>query len=336
MKQYLTKRVLMFTGGAILGAILAILLVNSKMAAPYTLTIFDSSVETVMADWFQSPPPVTEHGWNVDRMIVFVHVLMAILFVGWTIYFIWCLYRFRRTANPVAEPEGPGKTWTTVAEYGVILAELVLIVSFAAPLWGEIMDKEQIDKIKAEAAKQDGNGTDIHILAKQFDWNARYGGNDGKFAPQSILRANKTDNPFGIDNTDGSIDDIVMLNANKADNAVVVPADMPVALKITSMDVIHSFKVLPLRVCKDAIPGLQLPIWFQVNSDYLNPKEANKNGEHIFPITCAQLCGSGHASMIGYLKVVPRETYKQWLKAESDKQEAARAGSTKTVAQAGQ
>lgn len=322
--QYLNKRVLMFSGGAILGVVLAILLVNNKMAAPHTLTIFDNSVETVMADWFQSPPPVTEHGKNVDRMIVFVHALMGVLFVGWTAYFLWCLYRFRRTANPVAEPDGPGKTWTTVAEYGVILAELVLIVSFAAPLWGEIMDKEQIDKIKAEAAKEKGNGADIHILAKQFDWNARYGGNDGVFAPQSILNANKTDNPFGIDNTDGTIDDVVILNANKADNAVVVPYDMPVALKITSMDVIHSFKVLPLRVCKDAIPGLQLPIWFEVNSKYLDEKTANKNGEHIFPITCAQLCGSGHASMIGYLKVVSDDQYRDWLKSESTRQKNAR------------
>ena len=90
----------------------------------------------------------------------------------------------------------------------MILAEVVLIVSFAVPLWGEVMNEQKIAQIKKDA--DSGKGLEIHILAKQFDWNARYAGNDNQFAAQSIAYANKTDNPFGIDNRDGAIDDVII------------------------------------------------------------------------------------------------------------------------------
>ena len=39
------------------------------------------------------------------------------------------------------------------------------------------MNEEEIDKIK-KASRDKKNGLELHILAKQFDWNARYAGND--------------------------------------------------------------------------------------------------------------------------------------------------------------
>ena len=97
------------------------------------------------------------------------------------------------------------------------------------------------------------------------------------------------------------------------------------------MDVIHSFKVLPLRVCKDAIPGLQLPIHFRVDKDYLEPKEANKDGDHVFLITCAQLCGDGHGSMNGYLKVVNGKKFNKWIENKSEEALLARRKNLATV-----
>lgn len=334
MKDYLNRKVVLITLGALLGVALAVWLVESEMDSTHSFTKFDGTVEIIMKDVFQSPPPVTEHGRNVDRMIVFVHIMMGVLFVGWTFYFLGCLVKFRESAHPKAESTGPSKLWTNLVEYGVILAEVVLIVSFAVPLWGEVINEQKIAQIKKDAGT--GKGLEVHVLAKQFDWNARYAGTDGKFAPQSILNANKVDNPFGIDSKDGNVDDVVILNARERGRAIVVPMNTPIALKITSMDVIHSFKVLPLRVCKDAIPGLQLPIWFEAKREYLLHSPKPKDGEYIYAIQCAQLCGSGHASMIGYLKVVPEDKFKVWLKKESAKQKAARGAAKKTVAQATQ
>jgi len=324
------KNLYLLTIGAIAGAVLAVIVVNSGMEeGTSTYKKFDRSVETIMADWFLSPHPITEHGKNVDRMIVFVHAMMGILFVGWTLYFLVCMFKFRESAHPKADNVGPSKLWTTLAEYGVIVAEVVLIASFAVPLWNEVMSVDRIAKIKADAASD--KGLEIHILAKQFDWNARYAGNDNKFEAQNILFANKVDNPFGLNQTDGNNDDVVILSARDKDNTIMVPADTPIALKITSMDVIHSFKVLPLRVCKDAIPGLQLPIHFEAKSEYLRDTP-DKDGEYIYPITCAQLCGDGHGYMIGYLKVLPKAMFNAWLKEESVKQQAKRGEAATIVA----
>lgn len=304
--------------GAIAGVAVAVLLVNSgKDEETGAFTAFDPTVEYTMSELFKSPPPITEHGKNVDRVLVFVHVLMGVLFVGWSLYFLYCIFRFRESTHSKADYHGArSKLWTTLAEYGVIAAEVVLIVCFAIPLWAEVMNDEKLAEIKANA--KDGSGLEIHILAKTFDWSARYAGNDKKFSQQGIRYADKSNNPFGLNPDDTSIDDVVVLAAKDSKGAIVVPVDRAVALKITSMDVIHSFKVLPLRVCKDAIPGLQLPIHFEVKKEYLNPKEANKDGDHVFLITCAQLCGDGHGSMNGYLKVVSKNKFDEWIKAKSN------------------
>ena len=70
-------------------------------------------------------------------------------------------------------------------------------------------------------------------------------------------------------------------------------------------DVVHSFKINPLRVTQDAIPGLRIPTWFK----------PTKEGR--YQIYCAQLCGNGHASMAGgFLVVESEEAYGKWLRSK--------------------
>lgn len=314
------QKFLIWAFAAIIGMVLAVVAVE-YMKVDGNFTKLDPTVEYVMLSLFKSPPPVTDHGWNVDRVIVFVHLLMGILFVGWTLYFVLALIKFNEKAHPKADYHGvKSKIGTTLAEYGVIVAEVVLIASFAVPLWADVMDEEKIAEIKA-ASKNKKDGLELHILAKQFDWNARYAGNDGQFASQSLLYANKVDNPFGLDPNDSTIDDVTVLTARSKENAIVVPWDRSVALKISSMDVIHSFKVLPIRVCKDAIPGLQLPIHFKINPEHIKDSEGKsmdgKDDEHIYLITCAQLCGDGHGYMNGYIKAVHPDKFDEWHREQS-------------------
>ena len=127
---------------AILGIIAAVVVVNlMKVDGPVgpdgqkttEFRMLDSTVENLMLNVFKSPAPVSDHGKNVDRMIVFVHILMAILFVGWSLYFLATLIKFNSKTNPKADYHGVrSKVGTTVAEYGVILVEVVrlrLVVS---------------------------------------------------------------------------------------------------------------------------------------------------------------------------------------------------------------
>ena len=75
---------------------------------------------------------------------------------------------------------------------------------------------------------------------------------------------------------------------------------VPVVIHLSSKDVIHSFKVNTLRVCQDAIPGMSIPLHF----------EPTTTGRYL--LTCAQLCGNGHASMNAWVSVTTPEEFAEW------------------------
>src|SRR5690606_34509672 len=105
------------------------------------------------------------------------------------------------------------------------------------------------------------------------------------------------DNPFGFDPEDEATHDNF-----SALNVMHVPSDRPVILDCSSEDVIHSFKVLSLRVTQDCTPGVMVSVHF-------TPTMEGK-----FQVTCAQLCGNGHAAMAqGVVVVESPEEYEQWV-----------------------
>jgi len=153
----------------------------------------------------------------------------------------------------------------------------------------------------------------IRVTAEQFAWNARYPGADGKLGAQSKTLVSGA-NPFGIDKTDPhGEDDVEVLKSD-----IVVPmkknkdgTSKSITIDLVSKDVIHCFKVLPLRVCQDVIPGMRVPIHFR-------PTKVGR-----YQITCAQLCGDGHARMKGAVKVVDEAEWDEWYKAEIEKKKPA-------------
>ena len=81
-----------------------------------------------------------------------------------------------------------------------------------------------------------------------------------------------------------------------------VPVNKPVICYISSKDVIHSFKVIAMRVTQDAIPGMRIPVWFT----------PTKEGR--YQINCAQLCGNAHSAMAtGMLVVESQAAFDKWL-----------------------
>lgn len=84
-------------------------------------------------------------------------------------------------------------------------------------------------------------------------------------------------------------------------NQLHVPVGERVKLTMTSEDVIHSFFVPAFRVKQDVIPGRYMTLWF----------EATRPGSyHLF---CAEYCGTDHSKMTGWIHVLPRAEYEQWL-----------------------
>jgi len=248
-----------------------------------------------MKDWFGKyilglPPLASENGQDVDNLIIYVHWLMIALFLGWIIYFFYALYRFSSARNPKADYVGVRNHASSYIELAVAGVEAVLLVFIAVPLWAKAVDK----------FPPASESTVIQVVAQQYAWNARYAGPDGIFGRQD-MKFVASDNVFGVDPTDANgKDDIQTLN----DLHVVV--DKPVIIYLSSKDVIHSLKIIAMRVCQDAIPGLRIPVWF-------TPTKIGR-----YQINCAQLCGPGHASMTGgFVTVETQADFDKWIKSKS-------------------
>ncbi|MBI3851015.1 MAG: hypothetical protein HY298_12170 [Verrucomicrobia bacterium] len=238
------------------------------------------------------PVSASEHGRDVDLLIIYIHWLMIVLFVGWLAYFFYALLRFRKTTHPKADYHGVRSHTSSYLEVAVAVVEAVLLLGFAIPFWSRMAAASQFPK--------ESESTVIHVVAQQFAWNIRYPGKDG-IAGKQDFRLVSDKNPFGLDPNDpNSKDDFTTLNE------MHVPVNKPVIVKLTSKDVIHSFKIIAMRVTQDAIPGLPVPTHFK----------PTKVG--VYQINCAQLCGNGHATMaMGRLTVESEEDYQKWLAAKS-------------------
>jgi cytochrome c oxidase subunit 2 len=234
------------------------------------------------------PPVASEHGQHVDDLIIYMHWLMAALFAGWLLYFAYALVRFRRGRNPKADYVGVRSHASSYLEVAVAAVEGALLIFLAVPLWAKAVDKFP-DKRQA---------TVVSVVGQQFNWNVLYADKDGEFGRQEMSFVNTT-NIFGLDPSDPRGTNNVQVTGL---GEMHVPVNKPVICYISSKDVIHSFKVIAMRVTQDAIPGMRIPLWF-------TPVKEGR-----YQINCAQLCGNSHSAMAaGMLVVESQAAFDKWL-----------------------
>jgi cytochrome c oxidase subunit 2 len=242
-----------------------------------------------MLEFLGLPVQASEHSPDIDHMISLVHWLMLVLFVGWGAFFVFVLVRFRRGANPKASYTGAKGKLAKGLEIGVALVEVILLVFYAVPLWAT-----RVTDFPSET-----EAVVVRVTAEQFAWNVHYPGPDGMFGRREVSRI-ASDNPLGLDRSDAAAkDDIVTVNQ------LNLPVDRPVLVHLTSKDVIHSFGLFEMRVKQDAIPGMDIPVWFT----------PNRIGS--YEIACSQLCGIGHFRMRGFVTVQSESDFQNFLAEEA-------------------
>ena len=235
------------------------------------------------------PPQASTHAGDIDHMIVLVHWLMLVLFVGWGAFFLFVLFRFRKGANPKADYVGAKGKIAKGTEIGVAIVEVILLLVYAIPAWAT----------RVGAFPSESEATVVRVTAKQFEWISHYPGADGRFGRREVARV-AADNPLGLVRTEPDAkDDIVTTNQ------LNLPVDRPVLVQLTSLDVIHSFGLFEMRVKQDAIPGMEIPVWFV----------PNKTGQ--YEIACSQLCGIGHFRMRGFVNIQSDADFRNFLAEEA-------------------
>ncbi len=235
------------------------------------------------------PPQASSHAADIDQVIVVLHWLMLLLFVGWGIFFVYTLIRFRQSKNPKANYVGVTGHTSSYVEIAVAVIEAVILIGFAIPAWA----------VRVSDFPAEGDATVVHVIGKQFEWHVVYPGADGRFGRRSADLITPTNN-IGLDRSDpDGADDIYTINQ------LNLPVDKPVLVYLSTLDVIHSFGLSSMRVKQDAIPGMEIPVWWV----------PTVTGE--YEINCSQLCGLGHYRMRGFMNVQTEAEFQSWLDEEA-------------------
>lgn len=211
------------------------------------------------------PENVSTFGGEIDSLLALIYAIVGAWFLLLHVLIIFCLIRFRRGKNRKAAYL-PGNTRIQYA-WILVPAAVVLLLDF----YIEFRGAEVWALIKESSPRPD---LEIRVTGKQFNWEILYPGPDGRF---------------------DTGDDVLL------ENTMHVPVDRNVHVYLRSRDVIHSFFLPHLRLKQDAIPGREIPVWFQ----------ATRPGR--YEIACAELCGFGHSGMKGWLIVHDPPEYREWV-----------------------
>jgi len=117
-------------------------------------------------------------------------------------------------------------------------------------------------------------------------------------------------------------EDPIPQNRVRTANEIHVPVGRPVALKLESHDVIHSFWAPNLNGKKDLIPGKHNELRFQ-------PRQTGT-----FRVQCAEFCGLQHANMSLYVVVQSESEFRAWL--DRERRPALKPAPTDTLTNRGQ
>jgi cytochrome c oxidase subunit 2 len=201
-------------------------------------------------------------GPTIDRLYTVILIITGLVFFATQGTLVWFIFKYRHREGRKAEYiHGNTKAeivWTAIP-FVIVLA----IALASRGVWAQVKDPENVPS----------DALQIHVMAKQFEWNVTYPGPDGQL---------ETGDDFTV--------------RNRMD----VPVDRPTFVILEAEDVIHSLFLPDFRVKQDAVPGMEMTVWF----------EPTRTGE--FVIGCAELCGIGHTRMRGTMTVHSAADYQTW------------------------
>ncbi|MGH2913463.1 MAG: cytochrome c oxidase subunit II [Solirubrobacteraceae bacterium] len=235
-----------------------------------------------MANFFTPKSGGSPNANEIDSLYKIVLYIAAIVFVIVEGALVYTIYRFRAKRNKVAaQIHGNTKlelSWTIAA--ALILLVLTVVTFAKLP---SIVDPPNSDAngvvlsaSVTEPTPPNGKKLTICVQGRQFIWRYVYGsGCLNRYFNEKL--------PYSY-------------------TTMVAPAHTTVVLDIQSTDVIHSWWVPQMGGKVDAVPGYTTYTWFK----------ALHTGT--FRGQCAQLCGTNHAAMDAFIKVVSPAQYTAWTK----------------------
>jgi cytochrome c oxidase subunit 2 len=218
---------------------------------------------------------------SIHTLYVIVLIVAAIVFVAVEGALLVAVIRFRAKRHPVAhQTHGNTKLeigWTSGAAVILLILTVVTFIKLPSIINAPNSDADGLN-LTASVTKPsppNGKNLDVCVQARQYIWRYTYG-------PGCKNNSFVSKEPYSF-------------------TTMVVPVHTTVVLTIQSSDVIHSWWIPSLGGKVDAVPGYTTYTWFK----------ATHTG--FFHGQCAQLCGTNHAAMLAYVRVVSPQKYESWL-----------------------
>ena len=218
---------------------------------------------------------------SLYKIVLYMAAFVFVIVEGALVYSV---YRFRAKRNPVpAQIHGNTRLeigWTVAAALILVVLTVVTFVKLPSIINPPNSDADGLvlSASVTQPTPPNGKKLTVCIQGRQYIWRYTYGDNCLNDAFNGKL-------PYSY-------------------TTMEVPEHTTVVLKIQSTDVIHSWWVPSLGGKVDAVPGYTTYTWFKALHT------GNFRGQ------CAQLCGTNHASMIAYVKVVTPAQYAAWVKTQ--------------------
>jgi len=227
-----------------------------------------ATLVALLVPWL--PSPASRQAGRIDFVFWFVTAISIAIFALVAAVIIYAVVKFR--ARPDEDADGPpihGHTGLEIA-WTAVPAALVTSISIVSAV--VLAQNDHIPHASAAGNPDPLTPLVVDVTGQQFAWSFKYPG-------------------FG----------------NLTSGTLKLPLRKTVELRITSLDVTHSFWVPEFGQKQDAVPG-------SVNKLAITP---DKRG--IFPVICTELCGLGHAVMRSTADVMPSKDFLAWAKGQQTK-----------------
>jgi cytochrome c oxidase subunit 2 len=219
---------------------------------------------------------VTTEGIAAAGLYLPIFLIAVVIFIIVEGLLLWSILRYRKRSKGDDLPEQTHGNnmlelvWTAIPM-------VVVFVLFVVSTNVLINDVE---------ARSDEHGAVVNVSAFQFGWTFDYQD------PASLDEETGTYASTNVIKTGGG---------REAAPVMVLPVDEPVLIRLSALDVIHSWYVPAFFFKRDAIPG-------RVNEFELTIEEPGTYGGQ-----CAEFCGLAHGNMYFNVEAVDSAEYDAWL-----------------------
>ena len=272
------------------------------------------------------PESASEHGYTYDTLLIISFIIIFIVQTVTQALLHYFAYKYRgingRKASFITHNNKLELVWTVIP--AIVLFALIL---YGMTTWSDIMNFDE-----------DEDALVVELSAQQWNWKARYAGDDNVLGDANVRFLNDFDgrNSVGIDASDpNGLDDVVVTQEFH------LPVDRKVIFKIRSQDVLHSAYMPHFRAQMNCVPGMITEFSFtpttttddmRLNPDvvakvnrinkirYDNSQELIAKGQEPlepyqfdYLLLCAKICGASHYNMQMKIVVESEKDFNKWL-----------------------